>query len=59
MKVILRAGSHKVPSLTYVSKSQHGAKVPTCEFQVITKNWLNVIKVESLLFMQKYLWDLG
>ena len=28
---MLRAGSHGVPSLTYVSKSQHGGKVPTFE----------------------------
>ena len=46
VKVILRVGSHKVPSLTHVSKSQHGAKVPTCEIQVITKIWFIVIEVE-------------
>ena len=43
-------GSHWVPSPTHVSKYQHGGKVPTFEPQYIMKTWLNIIKVESLLF---------
>jgi hypothetical protein len=35
----------QVPSPTHISKSQHGGKAPTCESQVITKIYLNIIKV--------------
>jgi hypothetical protein len=57
--LILRADSHRVPSPTHVSKSQHGHKVPTVEPQEIVKIWLVIIKCRVfIIFMQKYLWDL-
>jgi hypothetical protein len=40
----------QVPSLTHVTKSQHGGKVPTCELQVTTKIWLIISEVGFLLF---------
>ena len=40
----------QVSSLTHVSKSQHGGKVPTFEPQENIKIWLIIIKVGSWLF---------
>ena len=45
-----RVGSHGVPSPTYVSKSQHGGKVPTFEFQETIKIWFIFIEVSLLSF---------
>ena len=44
---ILKTSTHRVPSATHVSKSQHGGKVPTCEPQVIIEIWLIIIKIGS------------
>ena len=50
----------QVASPTHVSKSQHGGKVATCEPQVITKIWLNIIEVISIdYFMHNCLRDVG
>jgi hypothetical protein len=54
-----RAGSHGVPSPIHVSKSQHGGKVPTCEPQVFSGIWHNIIIVGSWLFYAKTLAWLG
>ena len=56
---LVRANSHRVPSPTHVSKSQHGGKVPTCEPQVITKIWLIMIKGRTWLFRAKIFAGLG
>ena len=44
---LIRAGLHGVPSLSHVSKPQHGGKVPTFEPQVFTKICIIIIKVGS------------
>ena len=49
-QLYLSAGSHRVPSPTHVSKSQHGGQVSTCEPQVTTEIWLTIIGVGSCLF---------
>ena len=43
----------QVPSPTYISKSQHGGKVPIFEPQEIIKIWLVIIKGRSWLFYAK------
>ena len=35
--ILLRAGSHGVPSLTHVGKSKHGGEVPTFQPQETIK----------------------
>ena len=50
-----RVGSHGVPSPTYVSKSQHGGKVPTFEFQETIKIWFIFIEVSLLSILCKYI----
>ena len=60
----IRAGSHGVPSPTYVSKSQHGGKVPTFEPQETIKIKLIIIKLWSWLVNAKthsrdLCWELG
>ena len=43
--IILRASSYWVssPNPIYVKKSEHRGKASTCEPQVITKIWFNLI----------------
>jgi hypothetical protein len=41
--ILIRAGSHEVPSPTHVSKSQRGGKVPTFEPQETIEIFLIII----------------
>ena len=49
----------RFPSATHVSKSQHRSKVPTCEPQLTTKIWLNIIQVKSWLYYAQIFAQLG
>ena len=44
-----RVGSHGVPTLNHVSKSQHGGEVPTFEPPKTINVWLIIIKSRILI----------